>query len=317
MVAPHAGHYRRHAVERSFVDICPFDAGKILTREDRMSVAEEDRVHARHFAQVVNRVFRHHLIRIGREARVGDNDHNIRPFFTHLRYVFTRRFGDVVNGNFAGEIGFIPGHDLGRYKADVANFQRLLFTVLINNLGLFNQIRGEKRLFGLNVDDIGVNVREFCACQRIVQVFKTIVEFVVTEVADGIIQGVHRFIHRVDLAFFQPLCRHVVTQRTPLNQITVVDQHAIFYFIAGGIDQTCRAYQSEFFRRGIFVVIEVHHIAVQIGRFQNTQIYRRRLHARCNQRRQERCAKLNHQRSPFFDPGHKRICIYRLLLTEV
>lgn len=107
MVAPHAGHYRRHAVERSFVDICPFDAGKILTREDRMSVAEEDRVHARHFAQVVNRVFRHHLIRIGREARVGDNDHNIRPFFTHLRYVFTRRFGDVVNGNFAGEIGFI------------------------------------------------------------------------------------------------------------------------------------------------------------------------------------------------------------------
>ncbi len=54
------------------------------------------------------------------------SDHNIRAFFTHLRYVFTRRFGDVVNGDFAGEIGFIPGHDLRRYKTDVADFQRLL-----------------------------------------------------------------------------------------------------------------------------------------------------------------------------------------------
>ena len=193
----------------------------------------------------------------------------------------------------------------------------MFFPVPIDNLGIFNQVWGKERLLRFNVDDIGVNVREFRAGQGIVKVFQTVVEFVVAEVADGVIQGVHRFIDRMDLAFFQPPGRHVVPKRAALNEIAIVDQHAVIHFAACRIDQARRAYQSEFFRRGIFVVIEVHHVAVQIGRFQNTQIYRRRLHARCNQRRQKRCTKLNHQRSPFFDADHKRVCIYSLLLTEM
>ena len=235
-----------------------------------MGVAEQDRIDARDLTQVVNGVFCHGLVRIGGEARVGDNDHQIGAFFAHFRHVFTRGFGDVVNGHLTVEVGLIPRHDLRRDKTDIADFQRLFFPVLIDNLSLFNQVRRKKRLLGLNVDDIGVNVREFCACQGIMQVCQTVVEFMVAEVTDGIVQGVHRFINRMDLAFFQPPGRHVVPERTALNQIAVIDQHAIFHFAACGIDQTRRAYQPEFFRRGIFVVIEIHHVAVQIGRFKNT-----------------------------------------------
>ena len=282
-----------------------------------MGVAEQDCVDARNFTQIVNGVFCHGLIGIGGEARVGDNDDQIGAFFAHFRHVFARGFGDVVNGHFTVEVGLIPRHDLRRHKADIADFQRLFFTVLVDDVCLFNQVRGKEWLLRFNVDDIGVNVREFRTGERIVQVCQTVVEFVVTEVADGIVQGVHRFINRMNLAFFQPPRRHVIPERTALNEVAIVDQHAVFHFATRRIDQACRAYQAEFFRRGIFVVIEVHHVAVQIGRFQNTQIYRRRLYACCNQRRQKRCTKLNHQRSPFFDADHKRVCIYSLLLTEM
>ena len=88
-----------------------------------------------------------------------------------------------------------------RHEADIADFKRLFFTVLIDNLGLFNQIGGKERLLRLNVDDVGVNVGEFCASQRIVQVLQAVVKFVVAQVADGIIQRIHRLINGMDLAF--------------------------------------------------------------------------------------------------------------------
>ena len=108
---------------------------------------------------------------------MGHDDHHIRPFRPHLRHVFARGFGNIVDGYFPVEVGFI-GHDLRRYKTDIADFQRLFYRP-VDNLGLFNQIRGEERLLRLNVDDIGVNVREFCPCQRVVQVFQAVVKFMV------------------------------------------------------------------------------------------------------------------------------------------
>jgi hypothetical protein len=51
MIAPHARHHRRHAVQRPFGDIRAFDAGEIFTREDRVGVAEQDGVDARDFTQ--------------------------------------------------------------------------------------------------------------------------------------------------------------------------------------------------------------------------------------------------------------------------
>ena len=166
-----------------------------------MGVAEQDRIDARDFTQIINGVFRHGLIRVGGESRVRNHHHQIGPFFAHFRHVFARSFGNIVNGHFTVEVGFIPGHDLRRHEADIADFKRLFFTVLIDNLGLFNQIGGKERLLRLNVDDVGVNVGEFCASQRIVQVLQAVVKFVVAQVADGIIQRIHRLINGMDLAF--------------------------------------------------------------------------------------------------------------------
>lgn len=126
MVAPHARHHRRHAVKRPFLYIGPLMLAKSLP-EDRVGVAEQDRIDARDLTQVVNGVFCHGPVRIGGEARVGDNDHQIGAFFAHFRHVFTRGFGDVVNGHLTVEVGLIPRHDLRRDKTDIADFQRLFF----------------------------------------------------------------------------------------------------------------------------------------------------------------------------------------------
>ena len=89
--------------------------------------------------------------------------------FTHFRDKLACGFGNVVDGDFAAEIGFIPGHNLRRYKTDIANRQRLRFAVAILYLGILNQIRRKHRFAGFNVDDIGVYVGEFRAGQRFVQ----------------------------------------------------------------------------------------------------------------------------------------------------
>ncbi len=231
---------------------------------------------------------------------MGNYHHHVCAVGAHLGHVLTRGFGDVVHRHFAAQIGFIPGHDLRWHKADIANLQRLLVTVFIDHLSFFNQIRRKQRLFGLNVDDIGINVREFSACQRFMQVIQTIVEFVIAEVTDAVIEQVHGLINRVNIALFQPFGRHVIAHRAALDNVTVIDQYAVFYFITSSVNQARGAHQPEFFGGGIFVVIKIHHIAVQISGFHNAEIHRCGIYAGSNQRRQKRCAKLDHQRHPFF-----------------
>lgn len=68
------------------------------------------------------------------------------------------------------------------------------------------------------------------------------------------------------------------------DQVAVIDQYAIFDFIAGIVNQACGAYQSELFRGGVFVIIEIHHVAMQISGFHDTQIDRRCIHTGGNQR---------------------------------
>ena len=131
------------------------------------------------------------------------------------------------------------------------------------------------------------------------QVCQTVVEFMVSQIADGVIQGVHRLINRMHSPLFKSFCRHIVAQWATLNNIAVIHQHAVFRFRAGFFNQAGGSDQAEFFRRGIFVVIEIHHIAVQIGGFHDPEVDRRRVDAGRHQRGQQRCAKLNHQRRPF------------------
>ena len=228
----------------------------------------------------------------------NDHDH-VRAFFTHFRDKFARGCGNVVDGDFAAEIGFIPCHNLRRYEADIANTQRLRFAVAILNLGILNQIRRKHRFAGFGIDDIGVHVGEFRAGQRFVQEVEPVVKLVVTEVPHRIVQGIHRFIDRVNIALFQPLRRHIVAQRAALNDVAVIDQHAVFGFLACFFNQGCGAHQAKFFRGAVFVIVKVHHITVQIGGFHDPQIDRRRIYAGGDQRGQQRCAKLNHQWRPF------------------
>ncbi|MNN89220.1 hypothetical protein D3C81_2070010 [compost metagenome] len=49
------------------------------------------------------------------------------------------------------------------------------------------------------------------------QIIQPVVKLVVSEVTDGVIQGIQRLINRVNIAFFQPLRRHVIAERTTLN----------------------------------------------------------------------------------------------------
>lgn len=91
-----------------------------------------------------------------------------------------------------------------RHKADIADFQSLRVAVFINNVRLFNQIRRKARLLGFNVDNIGVNVKEFRAGQRVMQIVQTIIKLMVAEVSNRVIQSVERFIDWVNITFFEP-----------------------------------------------------------------------------------------------------------------
>ena len=66
------------------------------------------------------------------------------------------------------------------------------------------------------------------------------------------------------------------------------------------IGNESRAHQAELLGRGIFVVIKIHHIAMKIGGFHDSEVHRCRIDAGGDQRGQKRCAKLDHQRHPFF-----------------
>ena len=231
---------------------------------------------------------------------MGNHHHHVRTVGAHLRHVLAGGFGDVVNGDFAAQVGFIPGHDLRRHKADIADFQRVLAAVFIDHVRFFNQIRSKHRFLGLNVDDIGVNVREFRTRQRFVQIIQTVVELVVAEVAHRVVEQVHRFIHRVRIALLQPFCCRVVAHWATLNNVAVIHQHAVLHLVASGVNQARRADQAELLGGGIFVVIKIHHIAMKIGGFHDTEVHRRRIDAGGDQRGQKRCAKLDHQRHPFF-----------------
>ncbi len=102
------------------------------------------------------------------------------------------------------------------------------------------------------------------------EIIQTVVKFMVAQITYGVIEGIHRGEHRVNIAVLQALRRHVIAQWAALNQIAVIHQHAVGGLAARGVNQRGGAHQAKFFRRGIFVIVEIHHIAVQIGGFENS-----------------------------------------------
>ena len=141
-------------------------------------------------------------------------------------------------------------------------------------LGLDNP-RRKARFAGGNIDNIGINIGEVRARQRLLQVVEAVIKFMVAEIADAVVQPVHRLPDRMRLSRIESFRRHIVAQRAALNHVAVINQHAVFHFRAGGGNQRGGAHQAELVGGLIFVVIEIHHITVQIGRFHDAQIYRR------------------------------------------
>ena len=200
VIAPHAWHHRRNAVQRAVSDVRPLNGGELFTGEDRMCMAKQDGVDAFHLAEIVNRVLRHRVIRLAAQAGVRDSDNQIGTLCAHLRHITACRFGDVIDPHLALQIRFVPHHDLRRHKADIANFQSLLFAVAINHRGGFDDVGGKKRLAALHVNHVGIHIRKAGACQRFFQVGQAIIEFMITEVADAVIQRIERLIDRMNLA---------------------------------------------------------------------------------------------------------------------
>ena len=134
MIAPHAGHHRRNAVQRAFLNIGPFDGGELLAGKDGVCMTKENRVDAFDLAEVVDRVLRHCMVRLAAEAGVRDRHHQIRTLGAHLRYIATRGFGDVFDAHFALQVGFVPHHNLRRREADKTDLQLLRLAVAIRHL---------------------------------------------------------------------------------------------------------------------------------------------------------------------------------------
>ena len=283
VITPLTRHHRRYAIERTLFNVCAFDIGKVLTREHRVSMAEHDGVNTWHLAEVVHRVFRHRFIGFAGQTGVRNRNHQIGTLFTHFWHVTFCGFGDVVNRNFALQVGFIPYQNLWRYKADIANSQSMFFAITVFYRCIDDNVRCEQGFLRFSVDDVSVDIREFGSSNGIFQVVEPVVEFVVPDVANYIVQGIHRFIHWVYITGFQAFGRHIVAERAALNNVAVVDQHRISRLLACLFNQAGGTDQAEFIGWFILVVIEVHHVAVQVGGFQHAQIDRGRLRRGANQ----------------------------------
>ncbi|MNE37629.1 hypothetical protein D3C80_1314880 [compost metagenome] len=206
-----------------------------------------------------------------------DSHNQIGALFAHFRHVTFSRFGDVVNGDLALQIGFIPHQDLRWHKADITDAQTMFFAVTVFYRRIDDNVRSEQGFLCFSVDHVGIDIREFGTGNGVFQVIEPVVELMVADIADHIIQGIHRLIHRVYITGFQALGRHIIAERAALNNVAVVHQHRIGCLLTGLFNQAGGAYQTEFIGRFILVVIEVHHVAVQVGGFQHAQIDRCRL----------------------------------------
>lgn len=68
---------------------------------------------------------------------MSDHYHHISPFRPHLRDIFARGFGNVIDRHLAVKIGFILCHDLRRHKADIADAQGVGLTVAVHDPGIW------------------------------------------------------------------------------------------------------------------------------------------------------------------------------------
>ena len=134
---------------------------------------------------------------VGGDAGVGERDDQIGAFGAHLGDVGLGGLDDVAGIDLAGEVGRVPGHDLGRQEADEAELDGeacagavgdLLFDDLVGrDIGGVGERIGAERTLG----EVGRNDGEVGAGERLVEEIEAVVELVVAERADFVAERVH------------------------------------------------------------------------------------------------------------------------------
>jgi len=115
-----------------------------------------------------------------------------------------------------------------------------------------------------------------------------VVELVVSDSPGIVLKQVHRLVHGVSLPWLKRIdFGNVIAQRIPLNQVAVVEQHAVLDFLPGGDDQGRGLRQAKFVRRHVLVVVVVDDVRVDVSRFQESQLQRRPLGLCAHQPRQD------------------------------
>ncbi len=172
----------------------------------------------------------------------------------------------------AGEVALVPLHDLRRHEADDADAQPLLAARFVDHL-LVEDHPGLHQRRAVGLDEVGADEGEFRAAQREAEEGEPVVEFVIAQRGAGVVERVHAREHGVDVAgLHAALVGDEVAHRAALDQVAIVEQHAVLRFRAGGGDQRRGARQADRVVGLVAVIIVGQHVDVQVGGLQQPQL---------------------------------------------
>ena len=273
MVAPIARHALRHVVHRAFFQIDVRRFFKFLVREAAMGMTKDHGINAFDASEVESAILRAFLIGFVGWAGVRQRHDDVRAGFKHDGYVFFCGFHDIARFHLAIEMRLVPHHHLRRHEADIADIERVgiaffvLYFFLLNHIGLIDGF------FRAGFDDIGIDDGEGCLLDGFIEIGQAIVEFMVAERADVVAHEVERFNGRVRLAFFVTGGGLVIGNGIALNEVAVIDEHAVCHFLTRLFDEGGGARKAESISGRVLVIIKIGQKAVDVGCADDAQGY--------------------------------------------
>ena len=296
MAAPEAGHDRRHAVQRSLLGVDAGDAGEILAPEHLVQMARENGVDAGHLCQVQRGVLLAALALAALDAGMAQRQQHV-ALAAQFGHMPLRGVHDVLGRHLAGQIALVPLHDLRRHEADDADAQPLLAPGFVHDL-LVEDHPGLHQRRAVGLDEVGAHEGEFGAAQREAEEGEPVVELVIAQRGAGVVERVHASEHGVHVAgLHAALVGDEVAHRAALDQVAIVEQHAVLRFRARGGDQRRGACEADRVVGLVAVIIIGQHVDVQVGGLHQPQLDARLLGERGRARqngRAENCPGSDH-----------------------
>ncbi|MNK68144.1 hypothetical protein D3C87_874950 [compost metagenome] len=307
MRAPETGHDSRLAHQRALDRICTLNAVPGLrTGENEMLVAGEDGVDAFDGSEIKRGVFHALGLALAIDTGMGKGDDDISAFFLHDRNPGFRCLDDITRLGLALEVLGIPHHDLRRHEADDADLDRARHAAAIADLLFQNDIGLEEQLVvfrigsKLALGEVGADVRETRAGQRVRHIVEAVIEFVVAERAAIITQHIHGIDHGVLVAgLHAALIGDIVAERITLQEVAIIHQHRVTSFGTDGVDDRGGAGQPHRVVRLVGVIIIGKDMNMDVSRFHDAQM---RLVGRCARSKRVQ----QHQRRGGRDAAQKR-----------